>query len=336
MRAFFRGHWRLSGLVIRLALLYDGLMQTALGLRIATMLALAAAGCFRAKAQAPGVPLCTQAGEESQYKAKLLNAAKDLYTRGDALKMDQVRRQLTRSSCQLALPAASTKRLPARQICVAARRSHLRVGWIFLCDKCGKWHLNLSGGYALTSNGAVATCFHVVNPKEDMREGGLVAVDDAETVLPVVEVLAANHDSDVCIVRLPGNRFRPLPLNTNVYPGDTAYCYSDPAQHRDYFSAGIVNRFFQLVVPSSSSARSSAAGTVTRINVSTDWAPGSSGSAVLDECGNAIGHVLSISTVREEMAPKKQDSQAEKGTAIVFHEAVSARDVLLLTWQRKR
>ena len=32
-----------------------------------------------------------------------------------------------------------------------------------------------------------------------------------------------------------------------------------------------------------------------RVNVSTDWAPGSSGSAVLDQCGNVIGHVSTIS-----------------------------------------
>ena len=60
-----------------------------------------------------------------------------------------------------------------------------------------------------------------------MREGCLVAVDEAETVLPVAEVLAANRDSDACIVRVAGAGFRPLPLNTKVYPGDTAYCYSD-------------------------------------------------------------------------------------------------------------
>jgi hypothetical protein len=335
MTAFFRGHWRLSGLVIRLALPYDGLMQTAFGLRIATVLVLAATGCFRAEAQAPGVPLCAQADQESQYKARLINAAKDHYTKGVALRIDQARKQLERTSCQLVLPAPGRTKLPARDICVAARRSHLRVGWSYVCDKCGKRHLNLSGGYALTSNGAVATCFHVVDPARELREGCLVAVDDQETVLPVTEVLAANRDSDACIVRVRGGHFRPLPLNTNVYPGDTAYCYSDPAQHRDYFSAGIVNRFYQFSVTRPAGARSSSVATLTRINVSADWAPGSSGSAVLDDCGNAIGHVVSISTVRDEPDSTAQDPHVEGRAAIVFHEAVSARDVLLLTRHRK-
>lgn len=324
-----------SALVIRWARPYDERMQAAFGIKLAAILAVAVAGCLRAGAQAPGVPLCTQAGRETQYKARLQNAAKDLLTKGDALKLDQARKQLKRTSCQLVLPAANTTKLPAREICVAARRSHLRVGWSYLCDKCGKWHLNLAGGYALTSSGAVATCYHVVNPTPEMREGCLVAVDDEETVLPVLEVLAANHDSDACIVRVPGGGFRPLPLNTEVYPGDTAYCYSDPVQHRDYFSAGIVNRFYQLSVPRSSDGHSASRGTVTRINVSTDWAPGSSGSAVLDDCGNAIGHVAMISAVPDAAAPKAQTAQAEKPAAIVFHEAVTARDVLLLTKQRK-
>jgi hypothetical protein len=324
-----------SVLVVCRILPYPGPMPAALRVKLTWIIAVAVAGCFEAGAQAPGVPLCSLAGQEPPYKARLLNATRDLYSKGDALKMDQARKQLTRTSCQLALPAASAKKLPARQICAAARHSHLRVGWTYLCDKCGKWHLNLSGGYALTSNGAVATCFHVVNPGLGMREGCLVAVDEAETVLPVVEVLAANRDSDACIVRVRGGHFKALPLNTNVYPGDAAYCYSDPAQHRDYFSAGIVNRFYQLSVTRPAGARFSPGGIPTRMNVSADWAPGSSGSAVLDDCGNAIGHVVSISTVRDEPTSKGQDSRDEGRAAIVFHEAVSARDVLLLTRQRK-
>ena len=40
-----------------------------------------------------------------------------------------------------------------------------------------------------------------------------------------------------------------------------------------------------------------------RLNVSTDWAPGSSGAAVLDERGNVIGHVSTISPMSES-APR--------------------------------
>ncbi len=43
-----------------------------------------------------------------------------------------------------------------------------------------------------------------------------------------------------------------------------------------------------------------------RLNVSTDWAPGSSGAAVLDQCGNAIGHVSTIAPLSESSrAPRR-------------------------------
>ena len=306
-------------------------MRPAVRIKLAGIIAIAVAGCCRAQAQAPGVPICDHAHQEAQYKTALLNTARELFAGGDALKPAKARQQLKRTSCKLALPEAGTQRLPAREICIAARQSHLRVGWSYLCPKCGNWHLNLAGGYALTTNGAVATCFHVVEPGRDVRDGCLVAVDEEGTVLPVAEVLAANRESDACIVRVAGNGFKPLPLSTKVYPGDTAYCYSDPADHRDYFSAGIVNRFYQLGESRPADARGSAAIAPTRINVSTDWAPGSSGSAVLDDCGNAIGHVAKISAVADDATPKAQDAHADRPAAIVFHEAVSARDVLRLT-----
>ena len=66
----------------------------------------------------------------------------------------------------------------------------------------------------------------------------------------------------------------------------------------------------------------------TRLNVTTDWAPGSSGAAVLDDCGNAIGHVTAIATLTDHSAGDNR--KAEGPTLITLHEAVSAKDVLSL------
>ena len=67
--------------------------------------------------------------------------------------------------------------------------------------------------------------------------------------------------------------------------GDSVWCLSDPRGERGYFSTGIVNRFVERTVGDARGRR---------INVSTDWAPGSSGAAILDEAGNVIGHVATI------------------------------------------
>jgi len=282
-------------------------------------------------AQAPDVPVYRQGRRENQYEEQVRQAAKSLFAgSGTVVKLSDVNEQLQRTSCQLELPAPKSRQLSSRELCVLARQSHLRVGWVYLCDKCEQWHVNLAGGYALTADGAVATCFHVVQPDKGMREGCLIAADEDAKVYPVTEILAAHRYSDACIVRVDIPRVAALPLNTNVWPGDLAYCYSDPLDHRGYFSTGIVNRFYQFPGRRRFSAPAGSAYAPTRLNVSTDWAPGSSGSAVLDQFGNAIGHVSTISAMADEETSDTSDSHIVGPTMIVFHEAVSARDILRL------
>ena len=298
------------------------------------MISLTIAGCSQAAAQAPNVPIYQQGRREAQYESEMGSAGKEIFFSSNVVKLAGIAEQLKRTSCQLELPKPAALSMSSREICIAARRSHLRVGWAYLCDKCDDWHVNLAGGYCIASNGAVATCYHVVKPGREVKDGCLVAADENGKVFPVTEVLAANRYSDACIVHVSGEGFTPLPLTTNIYPGDLAYCYSDPLDHRGYFSHGIVNRFYQFPGRRPVSAPASAAFAPLRLNVSTDWAPGSSGSAVLDQFGNAIGHVSTIALSGEEETAADQTESTLAGPfamMIIFHEAVSARDVLFLT-----
>lgn len=299
-------------------------------MRWGVVLALLAGFGGRAAAQAPGVAVYEQGRNETQYEARISETARGLFRTGQAVKVQAVREQLKRKTCRLELPRAHEVRLGSRELYAAARRSHLRVGWAYTCTRCEDWHLNLAGGYLITTNGAAATCYHVVRPDREARDGCLVAADEAGRVWPITEVLAADRPSDSCVVQVGGVGFKPLPLNTNVYPGDAAFCYSDPLDRRGFFSSGIVNRFFRLPGRSTVTARRGAAHAPTRIDLSTDWAPGSSGSAVLDEYGNAMGHVSSISVISEEDQVDAGGVAAPCPAVITFHEAVSARDVLSL------
>jgi hypothetical protein len=198
------------------------------------------------------------------------------------------------------LPKVRTGSLRGREVAERARRGYVRIGWYFLCQRCDEWHLDAAGGYAIAPD-AVVTCHHCVEPQASMRQAYLVAIDPEGTVLPVTGVLAKSKTMDAAILRVEGGRFTPLPLNDNVAPGDVAYCFSEPLGQSGYFSVGIVNRFYWRA------GRSGAAGSVDelkslRLNVSTDWAPGSSGAAVLDECGNVIGHVSTIAPLSESVA----------------------------------
>jgi len=274
---------------------------------------------FFTRAQGVDVPVYSRdrAGEKV-----LRAAAEKLRAAGRLVRESVLTNQFNRKSCELVLAAPDRKPLASRELWSLARAAHLRVGWYFLCTECGKWHLNLGAGYALTHDGAVATCFHVVQPPKNLKEGYLIAADEAGTIYPATGILAANATADAAIIRIQSTNLTALALNTEVYPGDRCVCFSDPLGENGYYSDGIVSRFLNP------RERGKGVKSVTRLNVTTDWAPGSSGSAVLDECGNAIGHVTSIATLTDHAPTRNKDAAAP--TWITIHEAVSARDVLSL------
>ena len=195
-----------------------------------------------------------------------------------------------------------------------------------------------------------------------MREGYLMAVDEDDHVIPVLELLAINRATDTAILRLKTDQLQPLPLSTDVVPGDTAVCFSDPLDRRGVYSTGIVERFMKrrfLQKNELTKAERKHPDTVESpvwVQVSTEWAQGSSGSAVLDRFGNAIGHVSEIQTMLDDSAPgpieedeepgdrppvkaedkpkleAKPDAKPEElpeapGTVIVFHDAIAASTV---------
>ena len=297
----------------------------------------------RAVAQAPGVPI-EDPGSLS-YNQPLLEKAKVLREAGKLLDIEKVKALLAAPvPSPIALPAPNTKPLRGREIAARARQAYLRLGWYYLCPRCEHWHFALADAYAISPDGGVATCHHVVAPTRDMREGYLVAVDPASEVLAVTTILAKSQTLDAAIVRVAGGTFTALPLNDNVAPGDPVFCLSDPLDERAYFSEGIVNRFYWKRAPKGDPASLDALKQL-RVNVSTDWAPGSSGAAVLDECGNAIGHVSTISPLSEgpnkpAPAPEKDGEEAKPtkarkdrfngATLITLHEAVPARGLLAL------
>ena len=305
-----------------------------------------------ARAQSKGVPI---EAERATTPQTLLDQAELLRTAGMLLKSDAI-------SAQLAAPVpgpvqlvkARTKTLRPREVAERARTGAVHVGWYYLCPRCDHWHAKLLGGYAIARD-TVVTAQHCVEPdKTLMREGYFIAVDASGQVHPVTAVLAKSKSMDAAILRVGGGDLTPLALNDNVAPGDAAYCLSDPLGQNGYFSEGIVNRFLWLP------GRRGEPGSIDelkllRVNVSTEWAPGSSGAAVLDDCGNVIGHVATISPLAEggrsttvktpekksDDAPEKSDSEKTPPKAaardrfngavlITLHAAVPARGVLAL------
>jgi hypothetical protein len=288
--------------------------------RIFTASLLLAATGTSALAQAPGVPV-EKPGEATGSK-DIIDKAGVLREAGKLADSQRIERLLAKPVAEkVDLPAARTAPMTPADICDLARRSRVRVGWYYLCHKCSHWHTRLAGGYPLTTDGVIATCYHVAKPEADVKEGYLIVVDAGGAVTPVTSVIAASAELDLCILRADGGAFSPLPLNDAVRPGDAAWCLSDPLGLNGYFSDGMVNRFYRK--PDSKGTDDEAL----RLHVSTDWAPGSSGSPILDRCGNVIGHV---SCIHSMSGAEGKGPRSKGGTQIVLHEASPARGAIRL------
>jgi hypothetical protein len=161
----------------------------------------------------------------------------------------------------------------------------------------------------------------VIKPSPEHREAYLMAADEQNNLYPVTEVLAGNEAADTAIVRVKvASPVKPLALNTNIYPGDGAWCYSDPLGRASYFSKGMVNRFYMQKGKERYGPR---------IEVSTDWAPGSSGAAIVDECANIMGFVSTITASGTSRSGSTNQPASSAGSSvIVFHCAARAADVI--------
>jgi len=196
-----------------------------------------------------------------------------------------------------------------------AASAHVKVGWVFQCTKCSKWHAILAGGYAIASD-TVVTAFHVLKQNEAMKPGtGIpVVVRGEDEILPITGVLAADASMDAAVIRVASNDLTALPLANTVEVGDSVYCFSRPFDQFDFFSSGMVNGF-----TTTAGSKDKPAGR--RILVSTAWNAGSSGSAILDACGNVVGHVSELWTLSDT----RSDGKSMEGLTV--HVATPAAEV---------
>src|SRR5215475_3891870 len=79
------------------------------------LLLLLVAGLLRAAAQAPDVPIFRQGRHENRLEDSIQEAAKQLFSETNAVKLPEVREQIKRATCDLQLPKPSESKLSQRE-----------------------------------------------------------------------------------------------------------------------------------------------------------------------------------------------------------------------------
>jgi S1-C subfamily serine protease len=188
------------------------------------------------------------------------------------------------------------------------------VARLYLCPSCQEWSAVPASGFFISPAGAFVTSFHVVANAE--YETIIVMAGDGR-VFPVREVLAADQQHDLAILRVAGEHLPAVPLS-RVAPaaGTRVYVISHPYGHLYSMTEGIISRCCRMNDPEGPRAM---------LEITADFGPGSSGAPVLDERGEAVGWVDNV-RVRAGGA----ESGAGPQPSMTFHQCGIAADVLRL------
>ena len=266
-------------------------------------------------APAPPAQRLNLPGEISDERIEdLLDAeAEKLIRSGQTVRMKDLLAQLNRRSCAVQLPRPTPTKLSAADLVARARAGVLVIGDLFKCKKCPRWHVGASSGFMLTESGVCATCYHVVNVPESQT---LIAMTGDGRVVAVKEVLAANPNTDVAILRLAGSGFTSLPVDTEAPVGASIRVISHPDDHFFTFSEGIVSRYVSVPLERK-------AGEVTMMAITADFGAGSSGAPAFNERGGVVGMVNNTQSLY-------YDPKRGKDLQMVFKHCLPSQYILQL------
>jgi len=241
--------------------------------------------------------------DDEEYVEKVTDASAKLLQGGKLKSSDSLRAQVRNGSLPLKLALESHEKLAPPDLCDRLRQSTLAVGSYYKCPDCGEWHFNSSAGFVVGEGGIICTCCHVAEAADEgVKESYLIAADAAGRVFPVQSVLAADRDSDTCFVKIDAPGLKPLPLRPGVRAGERVYCLSHPGGYFFMFTQGMVARI-NLKRNEVFDEHGHTNGMLTRpilfLNVTAEFAPGSSGAPIADEAGNVVGQVASIADAGE-------------------------------------
>ena len=254
-----------------------------------------------------------------------------LREQGGLRKVAELARDADGRRCELPAVPLRSPALAPPELRARLLESALIVGHYYRCDECKDWHFSASSGFAVGADGLVATCFHLLDDDPDMPDARLLVADWRGEVWPVLEVVAGDRSADLAIVRCGRTGLVPLPLRLDARAGERVFCLSNPDHQFACFTDGLIARRYVVHGPApgtepappanaASGAHQKkpdpAARAVALLQVTCEFAVGSSGAPVTDACGNVVGIAQSTSTVFVDPDAKPPETQMVMRTAV--------------------
>jgi hypothetical protein len=192
-----------------------------------------------------------------------------------------LREQLSRKRTAVRLVQPVKQTLAPPELYRQAEGSVLVHCHLYNCGKCKQVHFNPSTCFPLTTDGVCAANYHSFVNSNTLAMA--VATRDGR-VFPVTEVLAASERDDLVLFRVAADNLKPLPLAEPAAVGEAVTVISHPHSLLYVMTQGAVARYcLEKGAP--------------RMQITADYAGGSSGGPVLNSAGAVVGLVASTQTI---------------------------------------
>ena len=217
---------------------------------------------------------------------RLIAESERLLEAGRTPKISELQDQLSRRRCSVPLVPEGRRADQPAEYAAQQADSVLVVGSLYKCPRCSRWHINAAGGYLISSNGVAVTCRHVIKTTNGVA---LVAMTRSGRVYPVRAVLTASEANDLAVIQLDGTGFTPVAISTNAPVGSSIFVLSHPDQQYYTLTSGLVSRYARQRHPGGRES--------TLMNITAEFARGSSGCPVFNDRGAVVGTVVSTQAI---------------------------------------
>jgi len=269
--------------------------------------------------------------DDDEYVDKITQACGTLLAKGKLKPQSALAEAIRVKGHALTFAPAMSHKLSPPEICDRLQESVVAVGSYYRCPDCNQWHFNSSSGFVAASNGVVATSCHVVNViDEGVKESYLAVADATGRVYPVESVLAADTDADACFLQVAGLHLKPLPLRADIRAGERIFCLSNPGGNHFMFTEGMVarvNRRRDELPDDRNPNKTVLTRPLLFLNITAEYAPGSSGAPIVDESANVVGQVSSIAELGE---PSNGDDTNAPSPSVAIRFCIASEEMMRL------
>jgi len=224
------------------------------------------------------------------------------YKEFGGLDADTYKKQLSSKKCDVTINAESSTPVNGFSFYKQFKKGVLMIGKMYKCGHCPEDHISTASAFIISEDGICATNYHVFKSYDPSKPNDYITffVMDAEkNMYPVIEVLAASKHDDLAIFKIDtkGKRMPALSIGQEQGVGEPINLISHP-DHRFYtYTQGHIDR--KYIKPGSTKIRQS---------ISAEFAKGSSGAPIMDNCGNVVGIVAGTQNIYYDQEGKVYQS----------------------------